>query len=72
MILYGKFLEVHDFYTEAPILLRVDMIKDIVVDLLDLEEVTRIGYVGCESRFIVKEDYETVRGLLGQVYGKKG
>lgn len=71
MILYGKFLEVHDFYTEAPILLRVDMIKDVIVEMDGLEAITRIGYVGCDNRFLVEEDYETVRGLLGQVYGKK-
>ncbi|MBO5967324.1 MAG: hypothetical protein J6S14_02365 [Clostridia bacterium] len=71
MVLYGMFLELHDFYTGAPILLRADMITKVIVMADKLEEITNIGYAGRDDYFLVEEDYETVRGLLGLVYGKK-
>ena len=75
MVLYGKFLELHELYTSTPILLRADLIIAIEIspnhDSL-VDDVVKIWYVGMDNYYLVEEDYETVRGLLGQVYGKKG
>lgn len=73
MVLYKMFLELHDLYTNAPVLIRADAITCIKVDQNcdDLcNDVVRI-YCGTDKSYIVEEDYSAVVGLLGQVYGKK-
>ena len=67
MVVYGTFLELHDYYTGGALLVRADMIQEIHT----LGDITCIAYVGIKEPFVVDEDYETVRGLLGQIYGKK-
>lgn len=74
MVWYKTFLELHDLYTSAPVLIRADNITCIMVDpnCDDLcNDVVRI-YCETDKSFIVEETYEIVRGLLGQIYGKKG
>ena len=72
MVLYGKFLELHDLYNGTPLLLRADLMQEVHVITDGMDEVVYISYAGRDNYFLVEEDYETVRGLLGQVYGKKG
>lgn len=73
MVLYGKFLELHNLYSGVPLLLRADLITAVEVDPYgDGDDAVNVWYNGIEKYFVVEEDYETVRGLLGQVYGKKG
>ena len=69
MIVYGEFIELHDFYTGVPFLIRAKWISSVSI----VGEATYIEYVvGGKGNIVVEEDYETVRGLLGQIYGKKG
>ena len=68
MVVYGEFLELHDFYSGDPFLVRANWISKVGT----VGEATYIDYiVGGRGSFVVEEDYETVRGLLGQIYGKK-
>ena len=68
MIVYGEFLELHDYYTKEPMLLRAKWIAYVCT----CGDATYINYLaGSRTGIVVEEDYETVRGLLGQVYGKK-
>ena len=68
MVLYGTFLELHDFYTQEPMLLRANWIAGVCT----VGDATYINYIaGGKGNIVVEEDYETVKGLLGQIYGKK-